>query len=419
MRPIIPGRWFLHRLSMRLKHRRFVWCWGMLLTTPLLLLSSCASHPTDHIDYSNEPIGMQILRAEPSLRGKRFNTLLDFESPNDLVFVSSHPPVQSQPRHAHTGKLSANFGSAAKVNLGSVMVDRTFPGDWTLAGGYLWSDRPAIANVRCTVNGMEAKHTVELPGGKWTPAFVDLTQMTPMPASMQADASAEPSLTFNANQQIDCDDVMLIDNDEYLLGGPGATDTPWSIRRRGFRITGDRPGWFTFTLETANGQADGWKVEEVSPMRARFSSNSKTRRLTIYSDGRSYWDGVFKPLSEKAQSDPALARAHESPAVMKVPEGAGRVNRSSKGDANNDGYNESLGAYELTAKGARIEVTIIPQSVEIVRPILEIAGLPQGKALVTLEGRLIESDGRVPNGNLLIEVPARIQRPTTLNVRIE
>jgi hypothetical protein len=55
----------------------------------------------------------------------------------------------------------------------------------------------------------------------------------------------------------------------------------------------------------------------------------------------------------------------------------------------------------------------------VVRPIIEISGLPAGKPLVTLEGRLIQSLTRLKNGNILIEVPARIEQPITLNVRIE
>jgi hypothetical protein len=95
------------------------------------------------------------------------------------------------------------------------------------------------------------------------------------------------------------------------------------------------------------------------------------------------------------------------------------VNRNSDGDANNDGYNETLGAYQVIAKGPRMEMTLAPASAELVRPLIEISDLPAGKPLVTLEGRLIESLTRLKNGNVLIEVPARIERPTTLNVRIE
>ena len=152
---------------------------------------------------------------------------------------------------------------------------------------------------------------------------------------------------------------------------------------------------------------------------ATFSSPGKTRWLTVYSDGRTYWDGKYQPLSANATSDATLAREHDSPGTVTVAEGMGRLNRNSDGDANNDGYNERLGAYEAIASGPRMEVTLAPRGVALVRPIIEVANLPAGKPRVTLEGRLVESLTRLSNGNILIEVPARIEQPATLNIRAE
>src|SRR5215469_4623531 len=100
------------------------------------LAQGCAPDPRDIVDYSNEPIGMQLLRAEPMLKQRKFNTLLDFESPNDLVFVETTPPAAQEHRHAHTGHASCAMGSSATIKLGSVMLGRPFPADWTLAGAY-------------------------------------------------------------------------------------------------------------------------------------------------------------------------------------------------------------------------------------------------------------------------------------------
>jgi hypothetical protein len=51
--------------------------------------------------------------------------------------------------------------------------------------------------------------------------------------------------------------------------------------------------------------------------------------------------------------------------------------------------------------------------------VLQIAGLPQGKALVTIEGRLVEKSTRLKDGQLLVELPARITRATLVTVRIQ
>ena len=95
------------------------------------------------------------------------------------------------------------------------------------------------------------------------------------------------------------------------------------------------------------------------------------------------------------------------------------MNRNTDGDSNNDGYNERLGAYEVAAAGPRMEMTIASRGLPLARPILEIADLPAGKPIVTLEGRLVESLTRLKNGNVLIEIPARIEQPATINVHLE
>jgi hypothetical protein len=211
---------------------------------------------------------------------------------------------------------------------------------------------------------------------------------------------------------------MLLQNDLWFVGAPNS-GAPWSIRQQGFKIIGEKPQSFNFTLNSVEGDTHGWRIEEVSPMRARFSSVGATKLLTIYSDGRAYWDGKLRPLAAEIQADPNYEREHESPGEAHVTEGMGRVNRSTPGDANNDGYNEILGAYELVATGARIEFTLSPGQSPLLRPIVEIAGLPKGKPLVDVEGTSVDSTDWLADGHLLIEIPARLERQTSINVRIE
>jgi hypothetical protein len=384
----------------------------MILWTAFCLAQGCAPDPRDIVDYSNEPIGLQLLRAEPSLKQRKFITLLDFESPDDAIFVTAQPAAKQNLDHAHTGKASVTIGKDAKINLSSVMSGAAFPGDWTLVGGYLWSEHPATVEIKCTVGKVESKRTLDLPAKKWTPAFADLTQMLIPPDQ----ANAEAWLSYQSSQPILCDDVMVLDNSEWFVSGE---ESPWVVRRQGFKLTAIRDGWFSVALDTDEGTKDGWKLEDASTMRATFSSTGKIKWLTLYSDGRAYWDGKFEPVSDNAKKDEMLARDQDWPGQITVADGMGRTNRNTPGDANNDGYNESLGAYEVTANGPRMDMTLTPKGMTLVRPIIEISGLPPGKPLVTLEGQLVESLIRLSNGNVLIEVPARIERATTLNVRIE
>src|SRR3954462_10413323 len=169
-------------------------CRTLCCVVVLLLVVGCTPDPRDIVDYSNEPIGMQLLRAEPMLKQRKFNTLLDFESPNDLVFVGTQPAATQERRHAHTGHVSCSIGSTATINLASVMLGRPFPADWTLAGAYLWSARPASVEIQCSAGGMETSRTLNLPGAQWSGAFVDLTQMKP------GTTSGDASFSFKSDQ---------------------------------------------------------------------------------------------------------------------------------------------------------------------------------------------------------------------------
>jgi hypothetical protein len=152
-------------------------------------------------------------------------------------------------------------------------------------------------------------------------------------------------------------------------------------------------------------------------MRARFHSG-KNKTLTLYTDGRAYRDGEFKPVRSQNE-DPMYAAQHKMPAEIKIAPEFGRVDRRSKGDADNDGYNETTGAYQLISSGNRMEFVITPHSPSLVRPILEIANLPPGKVMATVEGRLVEKTARTSDGHALIELPTRIERATTVNIRVQ
>jgi hypothetical protein len=212
---------------------------------------------------------------------------------------------------------------------------------------------------------------------------------------------------------------MLIDNTQWLVGAPDAAPGGWSICRRGLNYAVTSQGQFTIRLATTDSIGSGWVVEEANSIRARFSSNDQKAWLTIVPDGRTYWDGKFRPISAQAKGDPALDHQHAAPASVEIPAPMGRLNRNSTGDVNNDGYNEFRGSYALIATGSRLDFTITPQSPPLVDPLFEITGLPDGKPLVTLEGRLIEGALRLDDGTWLVPIPGRLDRPAIVNVRIQ
>jgi hypothetical protein len=203
-----------------------------------------------------------------------------------------------------------------------------------------------------------------------------------------------------------------------IVDAPLPSGERWSVAQQGDVFVIANPGHFSFSIPTAQAQADGWSVVESSPARVRFVSTTQ-ETLTVYADGRAYWNGEFKAIDPAMSDAGAIAASHASPAEVTVPPLLGRIDHNTAGDEDNDGYNEAVGAYEIIASGPRVEVTLSPRTALLARPVLEIASLPAGNVLVTLEGQLVPSAIRLANGNVLIELPARLQRQTVVNVRVE
>lgn len=400
-------------------------CVAVVVGLNLFTLTGCgaggAEQASSNETHPVEPIGMQLVRASPDLKGQRFTNLLHFEQKSDAVFVTvSGAKPQIDELHAHTGRGSLRIaagGATMTVKLGSLLGGRAFPGDWTLAGAYFYSEHPTEITVACDAGGRTiAQNRVALPAGRWAAAMVDLSTVEQSPRP-----PGPPMLRFGveAPGEVWCDDVLLIDNTHWYVGGEESPNSPWSVARRGFSFVCESPNTFSVRLSSADALSSGWKLEEANDHRARFSSTGKNKRLTLYPDGRSYWDGQFRALAATLRDEPLYAQQSASPAEIEVPEIMGRLNRQSDGDENNDGYDESRGTYTLIAAGARLDASIVPAATPVLRPVLEITGLPAGKALVTLEGRLIETVYRLEDGTLLVEIPARITRPTQVNIRIQ
>jgi len=193
----------------------------------------------------------------------------------------------------------------------------------------------------------------------------------------------------------------------------------WLVQRRGLSYIGEAPGKFNFKLLTTDASRSGWKIEEANSLRARFTSDGPAKNLTVYSDGRAFKDGEWSPMSADVRDNADYLASHQSPPEIQISESLGRVNRNTPGDANNDGYNERRGAHQIIASEARLELKIIPHTIAVTNPVLEISGLPEGSVLVTVEGRLVDRGERLPDGTLLVELPVRIDRPTVVNLRVQ
>jgi hypothetical protein len=411
----------------------------MLAGALTLAMFGCAGEgPPAIAPVAGEPVGVQLKRVVPPLQTQRFSTLLDFETDADAVFVVAKPPGRMVFDRAHTGRRSMRFEPGVDrvaVKLSSLMSGRAFPGEWTLIGGFLYTDRATDVTLSIEGAGFQLPpRKVALTANGWTMALLDIspavTQLPPGASPASSDARLVMTFAPDAGATFWCDDFVLINNAQTLVsndwttakynsttGAP--TTAPWSVSRVGLNYVGDMPRKFSFKLATADAVADGWRVEEANDLRARFvSEGGRTKHLTVYADGRMYRDGKLEGISHTVKANPTFFEQHDSPAQVEVPEELGRVNRSTEGDANNDGYNEQRGAYQLIATGPRLEIRLTPRTRQLLEPVLEISGLPAGNVLVTIEGKLVERTTRLDDGTLLVELPG-LSRTTTVNLRVE
>jgi hypothetical protein len=374
-----------------------------------------------------EPIGLQLVKQEPSLKGERFNNLLAGEEESDLVFLSTNAALaRRDTKRAHTGRSSIQIPAGVgrvTIKLSSLLAGQNFPADWTMVGLYLSATRPTTASLSYWESEqMLAAGSATVRADKWTPLFVDVASLAS--SSRGGSTMASPNLVLvldlDGPGTVWLDDLMLVDNTKQFITEKDARQTfdAWSVQQKGYQIVGDAPGRFRFSFATPERSEQGWTVREANVMRLWLTSNGPKKNEVIYSDGRAYVDGEYSAIGLPAKGDPALAEQLKSPAELAVAAELGRVVRQSEGDQNNDGYNEVTGTYEVLAVGPRFEVRITPRSARLSRPVLRISGLPPGKVLANLEGRMVERMVRLDDGSLLMELPARIERPTTLSLRV-
>lgn len=366
-------------------------------------------------------IGVEMVRVVPELRVQRFNTLLDFESDVDAVFVvAPGGGARLTEASAHTGRRVLQLtdrSPSIDLKLSALLSGRAFPGNWALVGVYVRCDAPREV-VAELIEGerVVASSTVRPSPGRWTAAMLDLARVASANVA-DGDSGREYRLRlrWRGDAPLLVDDVMLVDNTQSLLdGGPGGM----SVRKRGMAIVCEYPGRFAVVLDMLEGSPEGWTVEELSPIRARFAGGGKTRSLVIYENGLSYWDGEPRSLFGMLKLEDGWRRQHERPGRITVGQTPGRVLRTTAGDADNDGYNELSGAYQVEADGPRLELTIEPDDV-LISPVLEISGLPPGRVVVTAEGRLLDDHARLPDGRVLVKLPLRLQRALSVLVRVQ
>ena len=399
----------------------------LLAMVALAIVSCAAPEAAKPPARSWQPIGEQLIELDGRLRQTPFRVLLGFETESDLAFLAGVDRAKRDESIVHTGPGAVALPDGTQsfaVKLSSLLPSASFPGTWTLVGAYLHARSATVVKISYEVNGKTlVERSVALSANRWSPAMLDLSPL--------ADPNVPPPpppgmlrFTFSHGATgVVLDDVMLVNNTQTLVSGDLSGDG-WTVRVRGFKTFLERTGHFSVAVHTPDGVNDAWQLVEANEMRVRFIAPATGalagREWTIYADGRAYLNGKFEPVEEFAPAmKAALVEQHESPAEMAVPEEMGRVDRNAPGDLNNDGYAEQTGAYQLKANGPRVVVTLRPRSGKLIKPMLEIAGLPDGKVTGNLEGVLIQKSVRLADKHVLVELPGTIERGVTVELKVQ
>ena len=385
----------------------------------MLILAACAPTSSPPATSEAEPVGLQMVRTEAQLKDYPFFTLLSFEHDVDLVFVQSQSGAVRLSSKAHTGLGSLELvpgTQSVSIKLASLHSNRPWPGPWTLVGAYFYAEQPQVMTIAYDVNGQTpASYTVQVPAGRWTPVLLDTHPLTRSPGDQRI-GSLRFTFAGGLSAPVLCDDVLEINNRTVHVGGGREQPAGWRVEEEGFRFMVSGPS-FSYEMDSPEASADGWRLEEVNAIRARFVSRAKKMR-TIYSDGREIIDSKCRLPEGSPLAAGAIVQQHVTPATIGISAEMGRVERNTPGDANNDGYSEATGTYQVVATTGRLEMVITPRTPKLTNAVLEIAGLPQGKVLATMEGRLIENVVRLPNGHVLLELSGNIDRPVMVNVKV-
>jgi len=396
-------------------HIRHIFLWTVCFL--LFVTLSCQPIPPLH---DGQPIALQIMHSDPQLKTANFRLLLDFESESDLAFIAAESPVCLDKHQAHTGYSSMMLpAGTAGFNIKILEFFNEFPASWTLVGGYLYSpaEQPIALSYQ-SQGKVLVQRSITLPAGQWTAGFLDVsslsdpnTQALPPGRFCLARAAVQLPLWF--------DDLLVQNNSCVLLEAVTAADS-WTVRHRGYQFLLEHPGVFNLSVPDDEGHPEGWALAEVNQLRARFVSQRRKQTWTIYSDGRQYCNGTFVASNSDDPNNAAYAEQQATPSDILIDEASGRIERNAPGDRNNDGYAELDGAYEvLVYDKLSFSLTIKPRTSILANPVLEIARVPAGKVSINMEGQLLDQMVRLPDGHLLVQIPATLQRPTTLMFRVQ
>lgn len=370
----------------------------------LLALSGCNTAPPP----ARTSLGSELKKQDDQLVGQRFRTLLDFESDADLVFTKAEGACH-RTAQGHTGEAGFYAEQGVSFKIDPLLYGTKLPAAWTLLGVYVRAPADEMAMAQLLIDHhVAAEFSRQIGGGGWAFVGIDLTAGA---LGNQLNSAGSVTLRMNA-REAEYDDVLLVDNTRTLIC-PAEADAGWQIIQRGGSLKITSAGRFATSIPLAAAAADGWSIDELSPLRLRLHTDR--RWMTLRCDGR-YAANDGSGLLQQSGSSMAVAW-NQPTAELDIDEADGRLDRDTDGDANNDGYNEKLGAFQVRAAGPRLAFKLTPGSTPMQSPLIEISGLPGGDLKVLMEGKIVNTVCRLPGGHVLVLLPFTLDRLTEVTVR--
>jgi hypothetical protein len=409
--------WFLHGCCMALK------LINILLVCAGMSAMGCNS-PANKPDMSALPsvsISAQLKARDEVLVGRQFRNILDFERTDDAVFVSADTVAERDMAHTGGAAILAERGRV-DVYLNKLLPEKSRAGQWTLAGAYCRAKADGLITVEllsADTSSSIARHAQRVPAGAWIFCAVDLTALP------SATDLSNTTLRLTASSAIAVDDVLLVNNRRVLCSSIGVKPWDpfgWRIEQVGLHTRVDAPGRFAYDIDGSS----GWSVVEANAIRVRADKGpGDARNIVLYADGRFIENAHMRVLNNTADAGAnsktdikSFVALHIEPAELNVDEAGGRVDRTTPGDVNNDGYNERVGAYCIAAVSGRVSFVLAPAGTALVNPVIHIQPMPPGNVVVMVEGVLFDTAVRLPDTGVLVMLPVTLQRPTRVSVKI-
>jgi hypothetical protein len=385
--------------------------WWSAAALGLLCVSGCVSTESRETPPAAPVALPKINRDSVGIADLKFSRLIGFENDRELVFLTSAAGNRIDAQSPGFGRASLRVETkSVTVRAGAMLRGRMMPGGWNLIGLQIRSAeaQQVVITLRSGTSELE-KRTVNVSANEWQWLWTPAEKISP------ANQENLQLVVNTTSSPVWIDSVSLGENLRNF--GETAGERSLFLELRGLNWSINTPSRFKLQLPTSQFGPDGLRRESSNAWRAVLRRADESK-VYIESRGRMYDRGRLTVL-DPSQDAAALQSSHANPGTLEILDESARVDRTSAGDRNNDGYNELEGLYRVATQGPRVQLALTPDAGKpIVGPMLRFDNMPAGEVQVYVEGKLIDASYRQPDTSVLVELPMTLQRRTTVEVRV-